>query len=48
MVHSDGIWNELELQRKKEDAKSCIPTVFETNWNCRDHFDTRTLSRALL
>ena len=31
-----------------KDNKWCILAVFETNWNCRDRFDTRTLSRALL
>ena len=38
MVHSDGIWNDLELQRNNEnkDGKWCILTVFETIWNCRE------------
>ena len=31
-----------------KDNKWRILTVFETIWNCIDHFDTRTLSRALL
>jgi len=50
MVHFDVIWNDFELQRKKktEDAKWYILAIFETIWNCRDNFDTRTLSRALL
>ena len=29
-----------------KDNKWCILTVFETIWNCRDQFDTWTLSRA--
>ena len=50
MVHSDGIWNDLALQRKKnknKDAKGCILTVFETIWNYREMFlKTRTLDGA--
>ena len=36
----DGIWNDLELQRKSENniSKECILTVFETIWNSREHF----------
>ena len=32
MVHSDGIWNDLELQRNNEnkDAYACILSLFET------------------
>ena len=44
MVHSDGIWNDFELQRKKyenKDAKWCILAVFETIWNCRHNFENK-------
>ena len=48
-MHSDGIWKRFGTEEKKwqKDAKWCILTVFETILNCRDHFETRTLSRAL-
>ena len=46
---SDAIWSDLELQRKNEnkDSKFCILKVFETIWNCRDHFETMPLTHAL-
>jgi len=36
-MHSDGIRNDLELQRKNENnvSKVCIVAVFKTIWNCR-------------
>ena len=48
MVHSDGILNDMELQRKNEnkDGKWCILMVFETIWNCREKMKTRTVNGA--
>ena len=36
-MHSNGIRNDLELQRKNENnvSKVCIVAVFKTIWNCR-------------
>ena len=40
-MHSDGIWNILELQWKKNINlyKPCIQTVFETIWNCKENLE---------
>jgi len=49
-MYSDGIQNDLELQRKKEKynvSKACILTVFQTIWNCREKKKTRTVNGAL-
>jgi len=40
-MHPDGIWNDLELQRsiwKQARSHACILPIFETIWNCREHF----------
>ena len=34
-------------KNENKEGKWCILTVFETIWYCRDHFETRTLSRVL-
>ena len=45
-MHSGGIWNDLELQRKnrKKVCKACILMFFETIWNCREKMKTRTVN----
>ena len=37
-MHSGGIGNDLDLQRKNENnvSKVCILVVSETIWNCRE------------
>ena len=49
-MHSGGIWNDLELQRKNENdvSKNTIVLVFETIWNCREKMKTMSLKHALL
>ena len=42
-MHSDDIWNNLELQRnrwKQCKSKAYIHVVFETIWNCRTNMKT--------
>ena len=36
-MQCDGIWNDLELQKRIENnvSKAWISAVFETIWNCR-------------
>ena len=48
-MHSNSIWNDLELQRKNENnvSKGYILTVFETIWNCREKMKTMSLRDAL-
>ena len=48
-MHSNSIWNDLELQRKNENnvSKGCIMTVFATIWSCREKMKTRTLTHTL-
>ena len=38
-MYSDGILNDLELQRKNENnvSKACIVTVFQTIWNRKEN-----------
>jgi len=48
-MHSDGVQNDLQLQRKNENniSEACIiPTVFETTWNCREKMKTMSLKHA--
>ena len=47
-MHSEGIWNDLELQRKNENnvSKVCVLKVFETSWNCREKLRTMSLKNA--
>jgi len=51
-MHSDTIWNDLELQRiflENNVSKACILTLFGTIWNCRESFwKTMSLKRAFL
>ena len=48
-MQCDGIWNDLELQRKNENNvyKACSVTVFETIWNCREKMKTMSLRHAV-
>ena len=41
------LFGTAEKKTEIKDNKLCMLAAFERNWNCRDHFDTRTLSRAL-
>ena len=50
-MHSDGIQNDLQLQRKNENniSEACIiPTVFETIWNCREKNENNVPKACIL
>ena len=48
-MHSGGIWNDLELQRKNENnvSKVFMLVVSETIWNCRE-IDENNVSKACI